>query len=439
MAGPYYVKSTGDNSDGLTLAKAFTDPSGLSGTMSGGETAYIYAETYTYSADTTLTFPNDPANPVNLIVFSDTNEPPQTESSGALIVSDTNSVDFIINGSYKIKGLGNKTFGSNPANIDLNSGNTAGVYMELEDCTFTLANTLNGDITIGVASTNSRNVLRTKNCTFDFNDDGQIIKLYSTKWESVGDTWANSAGTNPLRILSPFVNSSAHFIGLDASAIQGDLVRGSTATSMAQVIFENCKKHTSASWTDTIASGIGLEVIVRNSDDSDVHYNYEHYDDRGNTTVSVSVYVTASDFTYDGTNPYSLKVTGTNATPARPYFSPWLSVYNSATSAITPYIDFMRDDSATAFKADAVWGEFLVQDNTGFPLAGYTTDRETLNASDQAASSLGAGDWTGESGTNNFQKAQSASVTPAEIGPIMGRIGVSDAITVYLDPGIKGV
>jgi hypothetical protein len=108
---------------------------------------------------------------------------------------------------------------------------------------------------------------------------------------------------------------------------------------------------------------------------------------------------------------------------------------------MTPYFDILNSGSSTAYKDNEVWAEFCAKTTSGYTLGTFYTDRMAIlgTPADQATSSLGSGDWTGEGGTSWFGKVDSGSAfTPAEAGEIMGRIRVAAAsATVYIDPVIK--
>ena len=127
--------------------------------------------------------------------------------------------------------------------------------------------------------------------------------------------------------------------------------------------------------------------------------------------------------------------------PERPFCTPWISLYNTATASITPYLDILRDDSTTAYKDTEVWAEFAAKTAGASPISTIYSDAGALLSAgtNQASSSLGAGDWTGESGTNWYGKCDSgAAFTPAENGEILGRICVAVAsTTLRIDPEIK--
>jgi hypothetical protein len=93
------------------------------------------------------------------------------------------------------------------------------------------------------------------------------------------------------------------------------------------------------------------------------------------------------------------------------------------------------------FQNDEVWAEFIYKGTTGFVLGTIVNDSMALFGSpaDQTASSKGASDWTGETGTAGYFKLNTtATITPTEIGNLSARVCVGEpSITVYVDPQIR--
>jgi hypothetical protein len=189
----------------------------------------------------------------------------------------------------------------------------------------------------------------------------------------------------------------------------------------------------------------GVEVYVHDSAAGDDHYVFAHYNAVGETTISTSIYANdGAEYNSSGSK-HSWKITTTAlASYTFPYISPPISVYNEGTSAVTPRLECVRSGSATAYDNDELWTHW------GFKGASGST-KATINTSDemslggtpaaQATSSLGASDWTGESGTSWFGKLEpSASITPAEIGDVFVRVFFgAPSSTVYIDPQIRGL
>jgi len=60
-----------------------------------------------------------------------------------------------------------------------------------------------------------------------------------------------------------------------------------------------------------------------------------------------------------GAAQQSWKVVTTSGNgPERPFTTPWVSLYHTGASSITPYFDVLRDGSTTAYKDTEVWAEF---------------------------------------------------------------------------------
>lgn len=213
----------------------------------------------------------------------------------------------------------------------------------------------------------------------------------------------------------------------------------STAMGL-QARLSQCRLKASSTIFSPTAAGQG-EVFLYDCDDGDSHIELAHYDYWGSMVVSGSVY--AADNIADSNLSWLVSSTA-NASRANPYKSPWIDVYHSGTSAITPYLECLRSGSTTAYKESELWSEWLLK-------ATASSTRSTLYSNElgplattgnNESSSKGASDWTGEDATNNwYGKLQpNASVTPAEAGHIRARVclGVASS-TIYVDPQIRGL
>ena len=106
------------------------------------------------------------------------------------------------------------------------------------------------------------------------------------------------------------------------------------------------------------------------------------------------------------------------------------------TTAITPYVEVLRDGSATAFQNDDFAADVI------YP-GGLATDAmAVLGApSNQDTSSKTESDWTGDSGTAWCGKLDSgAAITPTSVGAMRLRVrAMVPSETLYVDPQIRGV
>jgi hypothetical protein len=136
-------------------------------------------------------------------------------------------------------------------------------------------------------------------------------------------------------------------------------------------------------------------------------------------------------------------VTNSNATPHSPFVTPWVTYHNTTLSSITPRFEILRNDSTTAYRDDQVYAEFEAKTTSNSTLGTFYSDapslvnRLTAGGSAQATGA-GLSAWENESGTAWSGKCDSGSAfTPAENGHISGRLVVTGALTVYMDPQVR--
>lgn len=439
-----YVASTGSNTSPYdTWAKAATSPATAISAAAAGDTIYIHGETFTISTTTTYTLNGTTAAPVKLIATNDkANEPPHTLSTSAVIdASGTPSVSITINGCGYIYGVEFKSGGStNAASIII--ATTDEKEIEAEQSKFTIANTNNSSRIYLGADNVANKSLKTRNCTFTFGNSSSQGFVNAADWYSNGDTFAKTTTSPNVLFKESDRANSVRVVNADFSQITTALF-GASNYSSGITIVENSK----------LASGVSIvsgytnlghgDVYMFNCSSGDEHYHFAHYNGRGQTVVDSGIYVSDGAEYNTAGSKYSWKITTTaKCSFYTPYVSPWVRLYNETTSAITPWLECMRDNSSGAvYQDDEVWAEFSYQGTTGYPLGVFVTDHMALlgTPADQTASSKTATDWTGETGTPGFFKiGPAASITPAEIGPLSARVVVGEpSITVYVDPQIR--
>jgi hypothetical protein len=183
------------------------------------------------------------------------------------------------------------------------------------------------------------------------------------------------------------------------------------------------------------------EVTLYNCASGDTHYHIAHADAMGSTIVETTIVANDGASPDGGTTRTSWRITTTaNATFFTPYISPWFDRYHTGTTAITPFMEILRDGSATAYDNDEVWGEWSYQGTSGSTMSTLISDRMAPLATPAAQDNgVGLSGWAGESGTAWSGKLQAtSSITPAEIGYLRGRVVVGlPSATVYVDPTIR--
>lgn len=438
----YYVASTGSNTSPYdTWAKAATS-FGAVVPLATGDGDVIYVDqgfTETLSAATTYTF----ANNVAVICSNDTtNEPPQTlgimGDSNWIGASSSSSYSITLAGAYKVYlyGMTFRTAGTSTVNITI--GSTDGAHFEIENCYLWNGNTGTPSVQFGSPGSSVNGFVLLRNCTIRSAKTTHSVTCNCVIVIDGGSYVVDVVPTEVFKATSrgAYVTIS----GFDFSAITTTLV-ASQSGAPAIYVFDNCKRASGVNVlaTQSPANKGSAQVWMYNCSDSDQHYQFSHHDAFGSTLVETGIY--ANDGAqYDGTNYCSWKITSTeNCSYYTPYVSQWIDCYHSGTSAITPYLEILRDGSTTAYQDDEVWVEFSYQGTSGYPLATIVSDRKGLlaSAANQDAG-VGTSGWTGDTDAWSG-KLQSPSITPAEIGHLRARVCVGEpSITVYVDPQIRG-
>jgi hypothetical protein len=387
--------------------------------------------TDTITADLTI---QTTATGVQIISCSDAGEPPTTPAAGATIDGTaTSGVDININGGWWWG------FTFKPSNTSTGGvarfGNVDGKPTALEDCTINLGTISTNAAQVGVNSA-SNTWIDTRRCSWVWGHASQKLNIAGA-WRDVGSDFGAGSAT-PSTLFTFLQPAHVEIYGADLSDFTSLVAVGTVPYSLK--LF-GCKIHASfapPSWTE---DGSG-EIWMFDCDDGDEHYHLRHYNYRGNTTISTTVKMNTADAAkYDGTNAYSLVVAGVNGTFGEPYQSPWISVYHSGTSAITPLFQTVRTDSVSEFTDGEVWSEWLAKVTASSTRYTFYSDRRgILAAAANQAGGLSLAQWDGEGGTAETQQLDTgAAITPAEIGPVIGRVCVVGAKTVYVNAKILGL
>lgn len=399
-------------------------------------------KTHLESLSATLTI--TPVAPIIIVCVDMDNSDALDEMDGTnyYIGAPVTAYEIRLTGAQKVwaYGLAFK-LGSGGGNTNLFVGYADGGFYTLEKCKLILSGSQEL-LSFGSYSSNVNCGAHLKNCTLSFAASNNGIGVYGSVLLE-GCTITGAGVPNPLVRAANYGARGIEFNGCDLSTITGALL-GDQTNQALRMIVANSKIGTSAPFaTQTVTNPGSGELFLYNCSSGDTHYGFAHYNAFGSTVADASIYANDAK-TYDGTNRCSWKITSTaNAAFGSPYISPWFDKYHSGTSAITPYLECVRDGSATAYKNNEVWAEFSYQGTSGYPLASFASDRMALlgSSADQAASSKTGSDWTGENATAWFGKLDSgSSITPAEIGHLRARVCMAVASsTVYVDPQIRGV
>jgi len=441
-----FVSSTGSNTSPYdTWAKAATTfATAIAATASGDIVAVDAASPPAdIAATTTWTFVS------NCSVIASTNSgtstitPTTMGTTTYLGASGATSYGITLAGAFKVYfyGITFRNSGTTNQSITLNS--TDGGHFEFESCYIWLGTTnVSSNIQIGaVTNTATQSFTTFKNTTFRISATAQGLSC-SSAVEFYGGSVSN-AGSIPTTLFKAGNNAqSISATGFDVSYGGSGTLVGSQTSSAAKFTFVQCKLGSgmTAMATQTPANKSSASVWLFDCNSGDTHGMFGYYDAFGSCISNTGIYFTT------GAAAQSWQIdTTSNCSFGTPFTSPWVSWYNTSTSAITPRFEILRDGSTTAYTDAQVWGEFSIKDNTGVVTPTFFNDRQALSAwvagtaGTSQATGAGTGSWTGKGASAWSGKVDSSSAaTPAENGHIRGRVVVGAAsITVYVNPQIE--
>lgn len=432
------ASGTGEGA-GESWAKAYKTLAEATTAAAAGEAIYFANATAdVITADTTYTL----AAGVRVISTSDTtNSPPTTYAAGATLSTTTSNVDVIINGAGAFYGV-NFSLGDGADTTTMAVGAVDGSELLFSSCSFTFGGTSTSSFFrtgSSVADISSRNSF--VNCSWTWGNASQQFRLYGVA-NFIGCDFSAGA-THPSALFFLDVqNSVGSFRGCDFSDI-ATVFSPSVDSTLTATLTQCILKTSFTSIYSPTASGQG-EVFLFDCSTTDSHIELAHYGYFGSTVISTSIY--ANDHIAD--SPLSWVVSSSaNASRGQPYKSPWIDVYHSGTSAITPYLECLRSGSTTAYKESELWSEWVAKATSGSTRSTFYSNElgPLATTGNNEASSKNASAWTGEAAEptpgNWYGKLQpNASFTPAEAGHISVRVclGVASA-TVYVDPQIRGL
>ena len=355
--------------------------------------------------------------------------------------STSGPIHVFLAGAYNVYmyGITLRSGGGN-SNAAITLGTSDGAHYEMEDCCLWQASTASNQILRLSATGNSHNTFaRLTRPTFRFGHTSHSIVAACAEVVIEGGQISPSGSTPStlFTVSSVVASGSVYMEGCDWSPVTGTLI-GSHTNGPKNYVFVTCRLGSGVTVlaTQTPANKSSARAWLYDCAAGDAHYHIQYHDAFGSLTVDTGIY--ANDGAqYDGTNRCSWKiVTTANCSYFTPFVSPWFDVYHSGTSAVTPSIEFLRDGSTTAYQDDEVWGEWAYKGTAGSTQTTLINDRKALEAAaaNQDAG-VGTSGWTGENATAWSGKLTGASITPAEIGHIRGRVCVGEpSITVYVDP-----
>jgi hypothetical protein len=437
MATYFLWSGAGGSETGADWTNAFlTYTAALAAATASGDVIRVHkTHTEELAVDTIYTHQNH----ISVIcVDKDASDAPSTMGTAAWIGHSTTYRAISMAGAFRvfIYGITFRISGSQADSLNLSS--TDGSHFEYESCYLWQGNT-NNVSSIRCGAADAQSFTKLKNCSIRFNATGQLFHVVSRLVIEGGELVAS--GTIPtgglfVAIVTDSAGSSLDCIGFDMSYLGSNPIVGNATTNAFTAKFAQCKLGTGfvALATQTNLNRSSAEVYLFDCAVGDTHGFFGYYNSMGSIISDTGIYFTS------GAAAQSWKITTTaDCSYYTPFETPWFGYYNSTLSAVTPYVEILRDGSATAYQDDEVWLDVLAKTTSGSTQSTLTTDRMApLGTPANHAAGAGLGSWTGESGTAWSGKMVMASLTPAEAGHIQARIVVGEpSITVYADPQIR--
>ena len=427
--------ATGDNwTDAyLTLGAAVTAGADLIKVHNAHSEALGADTTYTITLDTRIVCVNKDSS--------------DALSTGAIVGNQATNYAITMSGAFELYCYGvsfrNGSGAGSSKNILL--AQTDGAHYEYESCSFLLLGGASSRFVTSFAGGNMNNYLKFANCTLRFGNASHTINLGTGVCEFVGLT-VDSGGTAPTVLVTPIgAGAESRLLGCDLSFVSGTLVGNAIGLGRADALISNCKLHGSVTIkaaASTVLNKGHTTVTAIDCASGDTHYSLYHGDAFGETTAVADYYYTSGGASINSGFSWKI-VTTANCSFYNPYVSPWFSKAHTGTSAVTLSIEGLRL-STTVIQDDEVWGEWSYKSTSGQSIATLSNDRQDVGA--RANGTAGADQtsgvthtaWTNGTASHSAFKLASASVTPAEIGVIRGRVAVGEpSLTVYIDPQVR--
>lgn len=443
-----FVSSTGSNTSPYdTWAKAATN---LATAITGSAAGDVFvidaaAPGADVAADTTWTFLGNASVIASTNSGTSTITPTTMGTAAWLGASGGTSYSVSVAGAFRIYFYGITLRISGSTSKGLTIGLSSDSHLELENCYLWLGTTQSTQIiALGATATGSQTYSKYTNCTFRFAATGQSMR--SAGMVEFENCSIAAAGSVPTTLFTTAGNGAVVRVqASDLSNVTGTLV-GSQGTTPVRFEFIQCKLGAAVTMmaTQTPANKSSAQVFVSDCSDGDNHGLFGYYDAFGSVVSNTGTYLTA------GAAAQSWQITTTaNCSFGTPFVTPWIDLYNTGTSAVTPELELLRNNgTATTYTDAEVWGEFAVKTTASSTQSSLYTDRQALvdwaagtAGSTAGRTGVGTGSWTigASNSPQSFIVDSGAAVTPAENGAIRARVavGLASVSNLFLDPQIR--
>lgn len=433
----YRVSNTGSNGDGLSWANAKTTLAAAIALATASGDIILIDKEHTGDnalvADTTWNVLN---NISILVVDKDNSDALATMGQAAWLGSSTTSIDVVLGGAYSCRVHGITLRNGGSINKLIRVGFTDGSHFEMSDVTLWLGTT-SGAAYINLGPEAASNFfVYADGLTVIFGTTGQSIAAFTGT--ELRHMTVSDSGASPSVLFEGLRGGIVKLLDSDLSYCGANIIVGAhSAGQPCQYELTRCKLGANyvALGTQSPANKGAASVMLRDCSSGDTHGIMHYADALGSVVSDAGIYYT------DGAAGQSWKITTTaKCSPETPFVTPWIARDNSSLSAVTAWMEILKDGSATAYKDNEVGADWSIKATSGTVLGvSYSDFMPLLGTPADQAAGAGTGYWTGENATSWSGKCDSgAAFTPAEVGEILGRllVGVASSI-IYLDPQIR--
>lgn len=438
MATIYVYSAAAGANNGTSWANAFTTITAALATATSADTINIASDHSESTAGAvTMTCPTTPGLKALSV----------DRTTGALTFGATIAVGAASN-SISVQGHGywygvqffSASNSSSTAVINIGSLDTRDHGLFFENCLFRVR-AAHASMRLRLGPTASVNndecFIRLVDCSYRISAVGQGVLVQAANVEIINFTM-DTAGSTPTSMFTGTAST-----GQQLTVMSSDLSNMSWTNLVAvggvcagEYKFINCKFPSGWNALSSTASSKSFMLWVLDCAVGDTHGFFGYYDPLGSIVSSTTTLLTGSPA------GQSWGITTTSlAKPMQPFTTPWISWYNTGTSAITPYLECLRNNgTASAYNNSEVFAEFLVKDVASSTVSTlHSSGAGPIGTPVANSAGIGTGSWTIASSSSpySFKCVAPSAITPAEVGHIRARLSIGFTGTIYLNPQIE--
>jgi hypothetical protein len=342
--------------------------------------------------------------------------------------------------SAYVSGVTLRNAGSSQKHIMVGATRGTGAsVVTLEDCYFWLGNTNTGSrITFGTITTGRYASVHITRCTLRFSNVSQYFLAQG--YASFSDCILSADGTIPnVLIGNGTTTTNVMMAGCDWSDLGAKALTGVGAANTVTYTLADCKLDPA---TALIGAGNGSTNVMTTNcyperpmvHASDLGVTQALKDD--GSTIPVT---TDAPQTWGDIGCVWMMTTSAAASLIAPYVSPWISIDVEAVNGVTPYVEILRNNSATAYTDHEVWAEWQYKASALTERVDTIVTRPAITASPSSLPA-GAATWSHASATKWVGKLTvPAAIDIKRDGQLRVRIcvGKASVSNLYVDPQIR--